>query len=122
MSNPVTEYEEALLKVEALKQTAIDHLRDRRSAITKELIEIDQQIVELKGEGAGLAREPRPKYTGKQISFRLLAEALRERPDRTLNLRKEGYDTKWMKKLVEENPGKLELGGAGPWPTVTLVE
>lgn len=73
------------------------------------------------GEASQATGEPKQKYAGKQISFRLLAEMLRERPDRTLSLRKEGYDAKWMRKLVADNPGKLEMGGAGPWPTVTLV-
>lgn len=121
MPNPVEEYEEALAKVEELKQKAIDYLNDRRFAITKELAIIDKEIEVMTGAAPRVAGEPKQKYTGKQISFRLLSEMLRERPDRTLSLRKEGYDAKWMRKLVEENPGKLEMGGAGAWPTVTLL-
>lgn len=121
MSDPVTQYQEAAAKAEELKQKAVEYLRERRSVIEREIASLDKEIAVMTGEKAPKAdRVKGPQYVGKQISFRLLSDILRERPDRTLNLRKEGYDTKWMKKLVEENPGKLEFGGGGPWPTVTL--
>lgn len=124
MSNAVKEYQDALARAEELKQKAIDFLQQRKAEIERELAVVDKEIAAMTGEDEKPTKErvKRPQYVGKQVSFRLLAETLRERPDRTLNLRKEGYDTKWMKKLVQENPGKLEFGGSGPWPTVTLLE
>lgn len=124
MSNAVKEYQDALARAEELKQKAIDFLQQRKAEIERELAVVDKEIATMTGEDEKPTKEraKRPQYVGKQVSFRLLAETLRERPDRTLNLRKEGYDTKWMKKLVQENPGKLEFGGSGPWPTVTLLE
>jgi hypothetical protein len=120
MSDPVSQYHEAVAKAEALKATAIQFLRDRKSMIEQEIAEVDRQIAAMTGETARTARSRAQKPQGKQISFRLLTDVLKDRPDRTLNIRKEGYDTMWMKTLVKENPGQLTLGGAGPWPTVTL--
>jgi hypothetical protein len=120
MSDPVSQYHEAVAKAEALKVEATQFLRDRKSAIEKEIVEVDRQIAAMTGGTVRTARPRAAKSQGKQISFRLLSDVLRDRPDKTLNIRKEGYDTAWMKALVRENPGQLTLGGAGPWPTVTL--
>jgi hypothetical protein len=120
MSDPVSQYHEAVAKAEALKATAIQFLRDRKATIEQEIAEVDRQIAAMTGGTVRTAGPRAPKPQGKQISFRLLTDVLKDRPDRTLNIRKEGYDTMWMKALVKENPGQLTLGGAGPWPTVTL--
>jgi hypothetical protein len=120
MSDPVTQYQEAVSKAEELKPKAIQYLHDRKSAIEKEIAEIDREIAAMTGEPAQTAKPRTQKPAGKQISFRLLAELLKDRPDRTLNIRKEGYDTAWIKELVKDNPGQLTFGGNGPWPTVTL--
>ena len=119
MSNPVKQYEDALAKAEELKPLAVQYLKDRKAEIENELKQVEKEIAAMTGETPQKAPKP-PKIQGKQISFRLLAELLKERPDRTLHLRKEGYDSKWMKKLAQDNPKKLVFGGSGPWPTVTL--
>jgi hypothetical protein len=122
MLDPVKQYQEALAKAEELKSKALQYLRDRKAAIEKEVAELDKEIGDMTGETPQKAVNPKaPKFEGKQISFRLLADLLKDRPDRTLSIRKEGYDTKWMKQLVQDNPGQLILGGNGPWPTVTLT-
>src|SRR5262245_36373826 len=112
MSDPVSQYHEAVAKAEALKVEAIRFLRDRKAAVEKEMVEVDRQIAAMTGETVRTTMPRCAKSHGKQSSFRLLTDVLKDRPDRTLNIRKEGYDTAWMKVLVKENPGQLTLGGA----------
>ena len=121
MSDPISQYQEALARAEALKPKAIQFLHDRKAAIQKEIAEVDREIAEMTGEQTHPPKPRALKPQGKQISFRLLADLLKDRPDKTLNIRKEGYDTAWMKQLVKDNPDQLTLGGNGPWPTVTLL-
>jgi hypothetical protein len=121
MSDPVSQYQEAVAKAESLKPKAIQFLHDRKAAIQKEVAELDREIASMTGQMAQTAKPRTQKPAGKQISFRLLADLLKDRPDKTMNIRKEGYDTAWMKQLVKDNPGKLTLGGVKPWPTVTLL-
>jgi hypothetical protein len=120
MLDPVIQYQEALAKAEELKEQALQFLTERRAAIEKEIATVEKEIAAMTGET--LPKAPKaPKFQGKQISFRLLADMLKDRPDRTMSPRREGYDTQWIKRLVAENPDRLTLGGNGPWPTVTLV-
>jgi hypothetical protein len=121
MPDPVSLYYEALAKAEELKPKALQFLRDRKVAIEKEIATLDREISGMTGEDVQHAKPRASKFQGKQISFRLLVDVLKDRPDRTLSIRKEGYDTAWMKQLVNSNPGKLALGGNSPWPTITLV-
>lgn len=122
MPDPVKLYQDALSKAEELKPLALQYLNERKAAIEREISQLDNEIAAMTGEKLKPERVKGPKFVGKQVSFRLLVEILSERSDKTLNLRKEGYDSKWMRKLVSENPGKLELCGSGPWPAVTLLE
>lgn len=121
MSDPVKQYEEALARAEELKTAAIDFLKNRKAEIEKEVAALDKEINAM--TGATPQKEPKaPKVQGKQISLRLLVDLLKEREDRTMSPRREGYDTPWIKKLAAENPDQLVFGGNGPWPTVTLAE
>jgi hypothetical protein len=123
MSDPVKLYQEALAKAEQLKSQAIQFLKNRKIEIEKEVADLNEKIAEMTGEQPAEPKKERaPRIAGKQISFRLLADLLKDRPDRTINIRKEGYDSKWIKSLVKDNPTQLQLGGGGPWPTVKLIE
>jgi hypothetical protein len=120
MTNPLSEYRDALARAEELKTAAIAFLKRRKAEIEAEIAKLDGEIAAMAGEG--LQKEPRaPKAQGKLISAKLLVDLLKDRPDRTMSPRREGYDTQWIKKLAAENPGKLAFGGNGPWPTVKLV-
>lgn len=43
-------------------------------------------------------------------------------PDKTIKIRQEGLDLKNIKTLAAANPHLLQMGGNGPWPTVTLLK
>jgi hypothetical protein len=121
MTDPVKQYQDALAKAEELKPKALQHLRNRKFEIESALAEVEREIASMIGEAVKATKPRAEKPAGKQISLRLLVDLLKDRPDKTLNIRKEGYDTKWIRQLVVDNPGQLTLGGQGPWPTVTLA-
>ncbi len=59
--------------------------------------------------------------TGKKPDLQELKALLVEAPNKTISLRKEGYDVKNVKIMALANPHLLRMGGKGPWPEVTLL-
>ena len=62
-----------------------------------------------------------PSYP-KSPSLQELKAIIAEDPEKTLNIRKGGYDLRNIKVLAQANPGLLQLGGKGAWPTVKLMK
>jgi hypothetical protein len=58
----------------------------------------------------------------KNPSLQELKEILATAPEKTIGIRKEGYDLQNIKTLAKANPGLLQLGGKAPWPTVSLLK
>jgi hypothetical protein len=109
-------------EIQSLEQSALTELQDKRNALLEEIAAVDAEIEGLTGESTEklAIRTRAPKRAGKQISFELLKTTLRELPGKTMNIRKEGYDSKQIKSLIASNPESLSLGGKGAWPTVSL--
>jgi len=124
----MTTNQSATARIEELKallakaqNDAAQELRDRRTALAKELADVDAQIAELTGEAVEKPAR-KVKGTGKSIPLQELKELLAAAPDKTISIRKEGLELRNIKVLAEANPSLLKLGGKGPWPTVTLLK
>lgn len=60
--------------------------------------------------------------TGKRPDLQELKALLAAAPNKTISLRKEGYEVRNVKILAMANPHLLRMGGKGPWPEVTLLK
>jgi flagellar hook-associated protein FlgK len=109
-----------------LREEAVRELRDRRDALLEELETIEAEISELTGKpasgGAGKGRKRAAAAPGKSLPLQDLKELLARAPGKTISIRQEGLDLKNIKTLASANPHLLEMGGKGPWPTVTLLK
>ncbi len=111
-------------QIESLEKSAINELRGNRDALISEIAQVDADIALLTGEKIEkkTRRTARLRESeGKQISFELLKTMLRRVPSKTINIRKEGFDTKQVRSLAAAYPQSLTIEGNGPWPTVTLL-
>ena len=111
-------------QIAALEQGAIKELREKRDALSHELAAVDAEIARLTGkpvEGKK-TRASVPKGPGKAPSLQDLKSIISAEPDKTLNIRKGGYDLRNIKILAQANPNLLQLGGKGAWPTVKLLK
>ena len=109
-------------EIASLEQAAVQELMDRRNALTHELAAIDAQIGALTGKTIEARKARAPKAAGKSLPLQDLKDLLANAPQKTVNIRKEGLDLANVKTLTEANPQLLQLGGKGPWPTVTLLK
>lgn len=129
MSDAIALYQNAIAKakaaqeeVEARKSEALTAFRKRREELLDQVSKLDSEIAALSGETVSNGRTPRKQPTAKkQISLRLLVDKLKDLPEQTMSIRKEGYDTTQIRQLALDNPGVISLGGNGPWPTVSLI-
>jgi chromosome segregation ATPase len=115
-------------QISQLQEAAVAELRQKRRELEAEIQTIDSQLAELTGKPSttdksrAQGRNGVPKPVGKNPDLQELKAILASLPQQTLNLRKEGYDSRNIKVLARANPGLLRLGGNGPWPTVTLLK
>ena len=117
--------QELQAQIANLREEAVQELRDRRDALLRELDSIETELAELSGKpaagGAGRNRK-RSGGTGRSVPLQELKEMLAAAPGRTINVRQEGLDLKNIKTLAAANPHLLQMGGKGPWPSVTLLK
>ena len=111
-------------QIAALEKNAVNELTEKRNALARELAAVDAEIARLTGKpvDGGKARSSAPKAPGKAPSLQELKTIIAGEPDKTLNIRKGGYDLRNIKVLAQANPGLLQLGGKGAWPTVKLLK
>jgi len=107
-----------------LEQADFSALEAKKAKLLQEVEEIDEQIAEII-KSLGITSKPSlPSTSGKShgilVSLNRLLELFKEHKTNELSVRGLRLDTKQVKKLVAENPEKLELGGKGPWPVVKL--
>lgn len=111
-------------QIAALEKNAINELMEKRTALSRDLAAVEAEIARLTGkpvEGAKV-RASAPKIAGKTPSLQDLKAVIAAEPEKTLNIRKGGYDLRNIKVLAQANPGLLQLGGKGAWPTVKLMK
>ena len=115
-------------QIAALEKNALQELMDKRNTLSHELAAVDTEIARLTGkpvEGKK-TRSTSPKATektaGKSPSLQDLKALLAAAPDKTIGIRREGYDIQNIKTLAKANPQLLQVGGKGAWPTVTLLK
>jgi hypothetical protein len=131
MSNTISALDritELKAQIEALEKNALQELMDKRNILSHELAAVDAEIARLTGKPVE-GKKPRSssaKATAKPAlkspSLQELKALLAAAPDKTIGVRKEGYDLQNIKTLVKANPQLLQLGGKAPWPTVTLLK
>ncbi len=111
-------------QIAAIEQGAMQELMDRRNTLSRELAAVDAEIARLTGKPveARKTRVSAPKAAGKSPSLQDLKGIIAAAPEKTLNIRKEGYDLRNIKTLAQANPQLLQLGGKGAWPTVKLLK
>jgi hypothetical protein len=99
------------------------NLQDRIAEIDKEIEGITGQPVEKPKAASGKGRGPKKTDPGslKKPDLQELKDILKGSPDKTLNIRKEGYDTPNIKTLADANPSLLQYT-KGAWPTVKLLK
>ncbi|TCO91944.1 hypothetical protein EV701_107225 [Chthoniobacter flavus] len=116
--------DELIAAVADLQSAAEHELRDRREWLSRELASVEAELADL-AEESPVEEKPQPKETTDSVRKLTLPEliaVLEAAPERTLNIRKAHFDVKSVKALAKANPQRLQLGGKGGWPTVTLVE
>ena len=111
-------------QIAAIEQGAIRELTEKRNTLARELAAVDAELARLTGRPAEGAkpRASAPKAAGKAPSLQDLKAIIAAEPEKTLNIRKNGYDLRNIKVLAQANPGLLQLGGKGAWPTVKLMK
>jgi hypothetical protein len=111
-------------EISRLEGEALKELRAKRESLAAELARVDGQIAELTGTAVATTgkRARKEQQPGKSLPLQELKALLENAPDKTLNIRKENLDLRNIKVLAEHNPHVLQLGGKGPWPTVTLLK
>ena len=110
-------------QIAALEKNAIQELTDQRNRLSRELAAVDAEIAHLTGKPVE-GKKPRATSSKalKNPSLQELKEILAATPNKTIGIRKDGYDLQNIKTLAKANPGLLQLGGKAPWPTVTLLK
>jgi hypothetical protein len=127
MSNTVSSLDritELKAQIASLEQAAVSELMEKRNALSHELASVDAEIARLTGKPVE-EKKPRSsavKSGGKNPSLQELKDILAAAPNKTISIRKDGYDLRNIKVLANANPGLLKLGGKGAWPTVTLLK
>ena len=125
-NNPLEEINKLQAQIASLREAAADELKARRSVLEAELKAVDAELEKLTGKpprvkrargGATGGGEP---SVGKKPDLQELKALLASAPNRTISLRKEGYDVRNVKVLAAANPHLFQMGGKGPWPQVTL--
>jgi hypothetical protein len=111
-------------QIAAIEQGAIRELVEKRNTLSRELVAVEAEIARLTGKPVDGAkpRASAPKAAGKSPSLQELKAIIAADPEKTLNIRKGGYDLRNIKILAQANPGLLQLGGKGAWPTVKLMK
>lgn len=111
-------------QIAAIEQGAIQELMDKRNTLSRDLAAVDAEIARLTGKPveARKTRASAPKTAGKSPSLQDLKAIIAAAPEKTLNIRKDGYDLRNIKTLAHANPQLLQLGGKGAWPTVKLLK
>ena len=110
-------------QIATLEKNALQELMDKRNSLSHELATVDAEIAKLTGKPAQdkKASSTAPKAL-KSPSLQELKAILAAAPDKTMGIRKDGYDLQNIKVLAKANPSLLQLGGKAPWPTVTLLK
>ena len=117
-------------KIKALSADAVATLKGEKRNLQDRIAAIDKEIETLTGEKPEQPKAPTGKGRGpkktdpgtlKKPDLQELKEILRGSPDKTLNIRKEGYDTPNIKTLADANPSLLQYT-KGAWPTVKLLK
>jgi hypothetical protein len=118
-------------RIKALSADAVATLKGEKRNLQDRIAAIDKEIEALTGEkpeGAktektGKGRGPRKTDPGslKKPDLQELKDILKGSPDKTLNIRKEGYDTPNIKTMADANPALLQYT-KGAWPTVKLLK
>lgn len=129
-SNPLEEITKLQEQIESLKNAAVAELTARRATLQQEIKSVDHEIEKITGKPVKVRASrllspangvPGEKVTGKKPDLQQLKALLAAAPEKTISLRKEGYDVRNVKVMAEANPHLLRMGGKGPWPTVTLL-
>ncbi|MGC3990164.1 MAG: hypothetical protein QM796_10880 [Chthoniobacteraceae bacterium] len=106
-----------------LEKTDLSALEAKKAKLLQEIEGIDADIAAiLKELGVAPSKKTGEKSQGIQVSLNRLLELFKEHKASELSLRALKLDTKQVKKLVGENPDKLELAGKGAWPVVKLKQ
>ncbi len=131
-NNPLQEISKLQQQIEQLKEAAVTELKTRRAELESELKLIDAELENLTGKPAVVRRSrsaapssgaaSSPASEGKKPDLQELKNLLAAAPNRTISLRKEGYDVRNVKILAMANPQLLRMGGKGAWPEVTLLK
>jgi len=110
-------------QIAALEKTALQELMDKRNSLSHQLASVDAEIARLTGKPVE-GKKPRASASKvlKNPSLQELKEILATAPEKTIGIRKDGYDLQNIKTLANANPALLKLGGKAPWPTVTLLK
>ena len=110
-------------QIATLEKNALQELMDKRNSLSRELAIVDAEVAKLTGKPVE-SKKSRATVSKalKNPSLQELKEILAAAPDKTIGIRKEGYDLQNIKVLANANPGLLKLGGKAPWPTVTLLK
>ena len=107
-----------------LEQADLSALEAKKAKLLKEVEEVDTQIAAIVKElGISVSSEKTAagqKAQGILVSYNRLLQLFEEHKTSEINLRALRLDTKQIKKLVADNPDKLELAGKGAWPIVKL--
>ena len=114
--------DELKAQIATLEQGAIQELMDKRNALSHDLATVDAEIARLTGKPVEGKKARVSKPAGKSPSLQELKEIIAAAPEKTLNIRKGGYDLQNIKTLAKVNPALLQLGGKGAWPTVKLLK
>ena len=109
-------------QIATLEKNALSELVEKRNRLSHELATVDGEIARLTGKTVKVSTAKAPKSVGKSPSLQELKEIIAAAPEKTLNIRKGGYDLQNIKTLANANPSLLQLGGKGAWPTVTLLK
>ena len=110
--------DELKAQIATLEQGAIQELMDKRNALSHDLATVDAEIARLTGKPVEGKKARVSKPAGKSPSLQELKEIIAAAPEKTLNIRKGGFDLQNIKTLARVNPQLLQLGGKGAWPTV----
>ena len=116
-------------KIASLSQDAVATLKVEKRNLQDRISEIDKEIESLTGERpeepkSGRQRKARAKVDKadlKKPSLQELKDILKALPDKTLDIRAEGYDTPNIRTLVEANPSLFQYT-KGAWPKVKLLK
>ena len=109
-------------------EVALQELMDKRNTLSHELAAVDAEIARLTGKPVqgkktrSASAKATVKPAGKSPSLQELKALLAAAPDKTIGIRKEGYDLQNIKTLAKANPQLLQLSGKASWPTVTLLK